>query len=92
MPGAPNCQNPVWSPEELAIISSAWDVAEACHDFIAATQFNKWTPSFNITVRCRSYKAIESCWCRLHPVLDSHNTPLERLIGEALDELEQVIA
>ena len=100
MPGAPNCQNPVWSPEELAIIGKAWDIAEAWENYRIA--FGKWVydvrigkPGENqssiswVKTPTRTYKAVECMWLRLHPLLHScPNTPLERELGVVLDEME----
>jgi hypothetical protein len=92
MTGAPNCQNPVWSPEERAIIGRAWSVKEAWENHLAwlMESFNWVVLTVNIKP-ARSYKAIECEWLRLHPLLHScPNTPLERELGIALDELEAV--
>ncbi len=77
MTGAPNCQNPVWSPEELAIIKRAWDIWEAWEEYRAT--FGKG----------RSMRAIVSCWCRLHPKIALGVNLQEK---RALDELERVTA
>ena len=89
MPGAPNCQNPVWSPEELAIIARAWDVAGAVVGWEAYLSTENYRTGI---IPRRSYKAIASEWYRQHPLLHScPNTPLDRELGIALDELERAL-
>ncbi len=83
MPGAPNCQNPVWSPEERAMIGCAFSVDEA-----RANHLCLWFP----LRRPRSYKAIASEWYRQHPHLENrHTNSLDRELKQALDELEVMV-
>lgn len=104
--GARNCQNPVWSPEEKAIISAAWSELEAMKNHRMAN-LRGFYFKFDILkdfiflkiitnpgqIYSRSLKAIQCEWLRQHPLLHScPNSPLERELGIALDELEAMVA
>jgi hypothetical protein len=95
MSGAPNCQNPVWSPEEKAIISAAWSVKEAWESHLIETAKRYFPEEFGYTkthIPGRSFAAIKREWERVHPKTGVPNTPLERELEIALNELEAMVS
>lgn len=60
MTGAPNCNNPPWTPREQEIVHEAWSVREAWDAYRLA--FPAWI---------RTFGAVKREWMRAHPKLEA---------------------